>query len=536
VSITGERILSIVEEARLVETDVAARVRRRLARGGDPYELIAYLGRVPRQAVARAVAERYGLDFATADAVRADEAALRRLPENLLQHDLLPLADGSRVAIADPDDQALVGTVQRHLSRRMRPVLVERRELERARRRHLPGTGPGASATDAIALVDELLGEAWCHRATDCHLEALPGGYRFRLRIDGRLHTVEDGIDPGVAAAMVGRIKVLAGMDVAENREAQDGGFRHVVAGADHRPVDCRAATAPSRLGERVAVRLLGVDTEDLTLERLGIAEDVRTRLTATLADTHGLVLVTGATGSGKSTTLYAALRHLNTDERNILTVEDPIEYTVPGVSQVQVDHVGKVTFASAMRSFLRHDPDVIMVGEIRDGETLTMALRAALTGHLVLSTLHTNTAAGAVTRLLDMGAEPYLVAGSLRLVLAQRLLRRLCPHCKRRVALPPDELPPAWRGDPPTDTCEPVGCAACHGTGYRGRVAVFESLPIDEDVRRAIDGRRDEADLVAAAGAAFRPWRDDLRRRCEEGLVAVDDVRRLIRIHEVPA
>jgi len=405
VSITGERVLSIVEEARLVETDVAARVRRRLARGGDPYELIAYLGRVPRQAVARAVAERYGLDFATADAVRADEAALRRLPENLLQHDLLPLADGSRVAIADPDDQALVGTVQRHLSRRMRPVLVERRELERARRRHLPGTGPGASATDAIALVDELLGEAWCHRATDCHLEALPGGYRFRLRIDGRLHTVED-----------------------------------------------------------------------------------------------------------------------------------PIEYTVPGVSQVQVDHVGKVTFASAMRSFLRHDPDVIMVGEIRDGETLTMALRAALTGHLVLSTLHTNTAAGAVTRLLDMGAEPYLVAGSLRLVLAQRLLRRLCPHCKRRVALPPDELPPAWRGDPPTDTCEPVGCAACHGTGYRGRVAVFESLPIDEDVRRAIDGHRDEADLVAAAGAAFRPWRDDLRRRCEEGLVAVDDARRLIRSHEVPA
>lgn len=345
-----------------------------------------------------------------------------------------------------------------------------------------------------IRLINAMLGEAIKEGASDIHIETFERHLSIRFRVDGVLREI---LQPQrrLAALLVSRIKVMARLDIAEKRIPQDGRIALRVGG---RAIDVRVSTLPANHGERVVLRLLDKNSVRLDLSALGMTPALRQRTEALLAQPHGIILVTGPTGSGKSTTLYAALSQLNSKERNILTVEDPVEYDLPGIGQTQVNGKVDMTFARGLRAILRQDPDVVMVGEIRDGETAAIAVQASLTGHLVLSTLHTNSAAGAVTRLRDMGVEPFLLATSLLGVMAQRLVRVLCPQCRRPAQSEAGEPLPAG-----SRIFRPAGCPACNFTGYRGRTAIHELLPVDDDLRGAIQRGEDEAALAQRLNGA---------------------------------
>lgn len=358
------------------------------------------------------------------------------------------------------------------------------------------GVGP------AVQQVDRLIARAAALGASDIHIEPYETSVRIRYRLDGVLH-LAGVLAPHQHASLVSRIKVLSGLDIAEKRRPQDGRLR-VERPHPQSALDLRVSVLATHYGEKVVLRLLDRNALRLDLEALGFDPAPLALLRTAIHRPHGIVLVTGPTGSGKTTTLYAALSEIDTDRLNVSTVEDPIEYDLPGVNQTQARPDIGLGFAEALRAFLRQDPDVLMVGEIRDTETAEIAVRAALTGHLVLATLHTNDAAGAVTRLADMGVAPYLLASSLRLVAAQRLLRTLCPACKRPVQ-PADG----------TTTYVPVGCPQCNGTGYRGRTAFLEALPLvsldaqeavraaDSAALRAVGQREGWPSLAKAAGRA---------------------------------
>lgn len=539
--IAPDRLFDLCRDTGLVDGSAVARARSHVRLGVDPVLALMVAGRIPRSGIWQALAEQAGLPYVTADKLIPDLEVVRRLPPGLLQRRLaLPLIgnDGVQpVAVAMVDDDA-VPAVQRAINRRCVAVISEPAVLRRAVRDALRaagavgvGSGMPREAVDAVALWDELLLEGWTARATDLHIEPsrrLGGSetWRVRLRIDGRMRVSHDGLIAEVALPLISRIKVLGGLDIAENRSPQDGGWLATLAypQVDDEPIriDLRVATAPTRLGERVTVRLLGTDTAHLTIDRLGMPASMLAAITHGLERPHGLILATGATGSGKSTTLYGMLRTLDTTRLNILTVEDPVEYTMPGVSQSQVDHAGKITFSQALRSFLRHDPDVLLVGEIRDRETAEVALRAALTGHLVLSTLHTNTPAEAVERLVDIGSERFLVASTLSLVIGQHLVRRLCVRCRHEA--PANDL--AIGGHPIARTWTAAGCPACDGTGYRGRIAIFTGLQVDDAVRAAIAAGASASRLLEIAGE--RCWRieDDLVGKVEQGIITAEDAR----------
>lgn len=347
------------------------------------------------------------------------------------------------------------------------------------------------SADDApvIKLLNAILSEAIRAHASDVHIEPFENQLRIRFRIDGRLSTV---LTPkaAIAAMLVSRIKVMARLDIAEKRVPQDGRIALRLGG---RAVDLRVSTIPSSFGERVVMRLLDKSAGRLNLNQLGFSEPMLAGIQQLLNKPHGIFLVTGPTGSGKTTTLYAGISRLNDVQRNIMTVEDPVEYYLEGISQTQVNSKANMTFAKGLRAILRQDPDVVMIGEIRDVETAEIAVQASLTGHLVLSTLHTNTAVGAITRLRDMGVEPFLLASSLIGVLAQRLVRQLCPHCKSSHQA--DSAECATLGVKQALIYQPVGCEACQHTGYQGRMGLYELVSIDETVRQLIHD--DAAELV---------------------------------------
>jgi general secretion pathway protein E len=380
------------------------------------------------------------------------------------------------------------------------------------------------SDAPAIRAVNRLIAEAVDARASDIHLEPGEDALVVRFRVDGMLREVHR-LPQSIRHAVIARVKVVAGLDIAERRLPQDGRMRVAVRGHE---IDLRVATAASIHGESAVLRILDRSKLALDFTTLGFDPDLAAGLRAAVHRPHGIVLVTGPTGSGKTTTLYAALAELNGVERKLLTVEDPIEYRLPGVIQTQVQPAIGLTFASALRSFLRQDPDVIMVGEIRDAQTAEIAVQAALTGHMILSTLHTNTAAGAVGRLIDMKVEPFLLASVLAAVLAQRLVRRLCLECSVRYI--PDK---AARHDldlpKKTEFHRPVGCPACNGTGYRGRVALFEFLPIDATLSRLILNRADARTIEEAAGAAgHRTLLQDGYAKAAQGLTSIEEVLRV--------
>jgi general secretion pathway protein E len=383
------------------------------------------------------------------------------------------------------------------------------------------------SADDApvIRLINGVIAEAVRQGASDIHVEPYESALVVRMRVDGVLREMLR-LPANVAAPVVSRIKVMARLDIAERRLPQDGRIGLTLGG---RVLDVRVSTLPSRQGERVVLRILDKEQAELGLADLGMPAELLATVREALAEPNGIVLVTGPTGSGKTTTLYSALRMLNDGSRNILTVEDPIEYAVEGVGQTQVNTKVGMTFASGLRAILRQDPDIVMVGEIRDSETADIAVQASLTGHLVLSTVHTNDAVGAITRLKDLGVETFLLASSLRLVLAQRLVRRLCPSCARSEQASAAEAAPLGL-ESGTVIRHPVGCPACANTGFKGRIGAFELVRVDADMRQLILGGADEAVLARHAFARHPNLVASVRRLVLDGKTTIEEAVRIMR------
>ena len=378
-----------------------------------------------------------------------------------------------------------------------------------------------------IRLINALFTQALRERASDIHIEAFEGRSVVRQRVDGTLHDLIE-LARALHAAVVSRIKIMAQLDIAEKRLPQDGRIALRVAG---KPVDVRVSTIPTGHGERVVLRLLDKQAGRLDLTRLGMDDPTLALMDRLIQEPHGIVLITGPTGSGKTTTLYAALSRLDASGINIMTVEDPIEYDLDGISQTQVNSRIEMSFARALRTILRQDPDVIMIGEIRDLETAQIAVQASLTGHLVFATLHTNDAVSAVTRLVDMGVEPFLLASSLIGIGAQRLVRKLCVECRKPVVADAAQLKAMGVNVANATIYSAQGCAACNRSGYRGRTGIYELLTVDDDLRRLIHDRASEHVLRShVTSRGMRSLRDDGMRWVAQGAVSLEEVVRVTR------
>ncbi len=380
----------------------------------------------------------------------------------------------------------------------------------------------------AIRLINGIIADAARQGVSDIHIEPYDSELVVRMRVDGVLRETLR-MPAHVAPILVSRIKVMARLDIAERRLPQDG---RMGLSLGQKMIDVRVSTLPSRAGERVVLRILDKENAGISLDSLGMPPAIERLYREALTQPNGIILVTGPTGSGKTTTLYAGLKVLDDGQRNILTVEDPIEYAVDGVGQTQINPQVGLTFAAGLRAILRQDPDIVMVGEIRDRETAEIAVQAALTGHLVLSTVHTNDAVGAITRLRDMKVEPFLIASTMRMVIAQRLVRRLCETCRRPVAVEPS-LSALFEIDPGAVVHEPRGCENCSGTGYRGRSGLFEGLRVDEPVRALINRQAPEDAISAEGLGGFPTLADEARRLVLEGVTSPEEAIRVARRSE---
>ena len=500
-------------------------------------------------------ARALGLPLARLKGSPIDPEAVKAVPARYAHHyRLMPLGfeDGAlTVAVADAEDVLKLDEMRVVLGREIRPALAAPAEIAEAIEAHY-GVGAdildrlsGAAApreeapaeaarpedASVISFVNQLLLEAHRRRATDVHLEPFRGELRVRQRVDGLLY--ETKIPPSIARfreAIVSRIKIMANLDIADRMLPQDGRFRLRFRDIE---VDVRISTLPTPYGESVTLRLLS-DLQLLDMEALGFEAGHLKLLRGLLLRPHGMLLLTGPTGSGKTTSLYAFLRELNGSDRKIITIEDPIEHELRGLTQIQVNPKPGLTFARGLRSMLRHDPDVMMVGEIRDGETAEVAIRVALTGHLVLSTLHTNEAAGAVTRLLDIGVESYLIASCLHAVIGQRLARLICPSCKKPCEPKPEELRAVGISGKPPPFFRGSGCEACGGTGYRGRTAVYELFALDTELRELVMRRAHAGELVERARKkGMRTLRACGLERAKAGLTTLEEVVRVTQAAE---
>jgi len=552
----------LVEQGAMTDDALTRALEIQRERGGRLGEVLLELGMIRPNQLLRAVAEQYGLGFLDLESVDIDRTLAQRIPEPLARrHRALPVSsegDTIVVAMANPNDVIALDDVRAILRQPVRAVLADPNQILNAIARSSQGdehvqaairlamadasevevdsdqrvVTAGADDAPIVRFVDLVIGKALQDRASDIHIDPTATSLRVRYRIDGVLHEVMDA--PRILqAGIVSRIKVMANVDIAEKRVPQDGRISMVIGG---RSIDLRVATVPTVYGEAAVMRILRRDDGLQPIDELGMHPSQFERFRASFRRSWGIVLVTGPTGSGKTTTLYSALRELNDPSRNIMTIEDPVEYRLEGVKQVQVNNRAGLTFSRALRSMLRADPDVVLVGEIRDKETATIAVEASLTGHLVLASVHTNDAASTPIRLIEMGVEPYLVTAGLRGVLAQRLARRLCDSCKAPHRLSAAEaigagIPTALLDDDGAFTSfTTVGCEKCGGTGYRGRFAVNEYLDVDEMVGQYILERRSSADIESyAVGEGMFTLRTAGLHKVKDGLTTIEELLRCI-------
>lgn len=493
-------------------------------------ELICRENRFPVTAFYHALAESKGAPYVERNDVQFNSALINAFNSQVLLRRLFVPAQykgETIVLVADPEDRVAVETVRRALNQPVTAAVANPLMIEAVLRAHFQIYEENLNA---ISIFNDIMKAAYLLQATDLHFESLETGMQLRMRVDGKLQVYDRPISKTLADSLMSRVKVLAGMDIAEQFMAQDGGFAYKIEDwPEIDEVEIRVATIPTKFGERATMRILGQSTGDLSLGQLGMPEHLLKPMLEAIHKPYGIVLVTGPTGSGKSTTLYASLRELNAAEVNIMTAEDPIEQVVDGISQVQVTE--KVSFAKALRSFLRHDPDVMLVGEIRDQETAETAVRAAMTGHMVLSTLHTNNAVSAISRLVDIGCPAYLIASTLVGVLAQRLLRRICPQCKESYQADDNERA-YLKKDEPVTLYRGAGCSRCSGTGFSGRVGIYETLWIDKPLERMIhEESADDAMQTYAkdAGLLDTLW-DDARSKVLDGTTTLKEALLLYR------
>ncbi len=490
------------------------------------------LGMVSEVDIAEALAEMHGLETISGGDLESDKETLQKIPEHMAkQHSILPLSmvDG-KIHIAV--DRPLSKPALRSIERVIRTTLIQRIAPSSLLQNAITLTFTDERMIDteglsAVEIVDDLIIKAVKLKVSDIHLDPLEERVRLRYRVDGVLKEMEN-YSHDQFSSVVSRIKVIAGLNIAEKRSPQDGAISFEKDGIE---IDLRVSSLPSLYGEKVVMRLLAGKAMQLTINHIGLSDEALETFTELVNRPYGIVMIVGPTGSGKSTTLSAALNTINDPKINIVTVEDPVEYKIEGITQVHVGQSDKLTFASALRSILRQDPDVIMVGETRDSETADISLRAALTGHMVFTTLHTNDAPGALPRLVDMGCEPFLVSSSVTGVLAQRLVRKLCSSCS--APYQPSESDARLVGiAEPVESLEwrkAVGCEACSNSGYRGRIGIFELLVCDEKIQRAVmDGKPSEELMKIALENGMKSLREDAVLKLNNGVISFEEVIRV--------
>jgi len=559
-----ESLLKQLVERDLISAEGAEQVRVEFIKTGKPLpQLLDQIERVPEDAVLEVMADMLEIPLRlTLDDARAAVEYIEKVPIGFSrQYGIVALASTNgrlEVVTADPFDTYPLDEVAVRLGRELRPIVAPREKIlsfisdayemdltvvdsmlgnldsesfegitkEMAESEDLADM---ANKAPIVKLINTILFQAVRQRASDVHIQPYERHVQVRCRVDGILYDIMQ-IPKPVQEAVVSRIKVMGKMDIAERRLPQDGQTSFVAGG---REVDVRISTIPSANGERTVMRLQDKSTGLYDLRKIGLLEHDFETLGRLIEMAHGILLVTGPTGSGKTTTLYASLKEINSPDKNIITVEDPVEYQLEGISQVQVSNKKGMTFAAGLRSIVRQDPDVIMVGEIRDLETAGIAIQSALTGHLVFSTLHTNDAAGAVSRLIDLGVEPYLVNSSLLAVVAQRLVRRICDQCRRPMPPDPGRLR-QFNLDPEIvaghTLYETTGCEACQETGYLGRLGIYELLEIDDSIKEQITQRASSSQIKKSAieRGRMRTLRQDGVTKATMGLTTLADVQRV--------
>ena len=561
----AELVADLIEATGLVSGDRLAAVRGRVKQGGSFAQAVLDEGVATPEGLARTLASRFQLPFIDLPLTGVDEQAAGEIPIHVLERvGALPYAlegDTLRIAVADPGNVHAIDELRLATRYQLELGVSSREDIENEIRRLARASEAFGAAMDAedsllgeeveqdesddlevddgisdvplVRLVNSIIFQAAEDGASDIHFEPQEDALAVRLRIDGVLHEVQR-IPKRMTAGVTTRLKVLAKLDIAERRKPQDGRIS-LNAAAAGRMMDIRVATLPTVEGESVVMRLLDKSKKAPTLTELGLADGMRLQMEELIRRPTGAILVTGPTGSGKSTTLYAALTEINRPEINIITVEDPVEYRLSGVNQVQINAKAGLTFATALRSILRSDPDIVMVGEIRDGETAKISIEAALTGHFLLSTLHTNDAPGAITRLNEMGVEPFLTGSAVSAVLAQRLARKLCTHCCEMYTPTTDEMIKARVSPEVAAAADGVvfyrkkGCPRCGQTGYKGRIGVYQLLVMSETLESLAASKASREELERAAiEEGMRTLWDDGLAKVAAGLTSLEELARV--------
>ncbi len=554
----------LLERGLITRAQLDEAVAEQRATGERLDRVLVRLGMVRPGQVLAVIGDQFHMPVVDLEGLAVEPKVLASLPAKLVhKQNCVPISQDDTsltIATSDPFELSMLDELKLLTGRSINVVLADEDELKSFIRDHYGvgsgtldelGAGAGvdldapgaveagdeaelAQEASVIRLVNDLLFEAIEARATDIHIEPYERELIVRYRIDGVLQRANVPVAINrFRAAIISRLKIMANLNIAEKRRPQDGRITLRRAGGRGGEFDLRVSVIPMLFGEGVVLRILNKSAVLLTLNDLGMPRNVHDAWATLIKRPHGIMLVTGPTGSGKSTTLYASLNQIVSDEIKVITVEDPVEYHVPGVNQIQVNHKTGLDFAAGLRSILRHDPDVVLIGEIRDLETAQTAIQASLTGHLVFSTLHTNDAPGAATRLLDMGVEPFLVASSVEAVVAQRLVRRLCDHCRERYQPDPADLPKDFlrESDGAPILEKGTGCRECRNTGYRGRIGVYEILQLTDELREMVMAR-ENAQRISQRGAAqgvFSTLRDDGYAKARAGVTSVEEVMRAL-------